>query len=345
MDAVALLKQDHRTVEELFRRYESMDDGEERTEIVRQFTRELSVHAAIEEQVLYPEVKDVLPQGRSMAEEAIQEHQEAKEALADLERMDATDPGFDRKVRTLIADVRHHVEEEENEMLPRLASAVPASTLDELGEKMERAKGTAPTRPHPHAPSSPPGNLVAGTVAAVVDRVRDVVSSRSETPKRRRPKKRTSAPRTRKASTATPKKKATTRKTTGRKATGRKATTRKATGRKATARKATGSKATARTATRKAKTTSRPVTRPRGSTTGPEIHVLADPRGGWRAEKKGSTRALARSDNKSEVVKRARESARAQEGTLIVHKASGGVQERRRYSTGPSRGRGPGRRS
>ena len=330
MDAVALLKQDHRTVEELFRRYESMDDGEERTEIVRQFTRELSVHAAIEEQVLYPEVKDVLPQGRSMAEEAIQEHQEAKEALADLERMDATDPGFDRKVRTLIADVRHHVEEEENEMLPRLASAVPASTLDELGEKMERAKGTAPTRPHPHAPSSPPGNLVAGTVAAVVDRVRDVVSSRSETPKRRRPKKRTSAPRTRKASTATPKKKATTR---------------KATGRKATARKATGSKATARTATRKAKTTSRPVTRPRGSTTGPEIHVLADPRGGWRAEKKGSTRALARSDNKSEVVKRARESARAQEGTLIVHKASGGVQERRRYSTGPSRGRGPGRRS
>lgn len=328
MDAVALLKQDHRTVEELFRRYESMDDGEERTEIVRRFTRELSVHAAIEEQVLYPEVKDVLPEGPDMAEEAIQEHQEAKEALAELDRMDPTDPGFDRKVRTLIADVRHHVEEEENEMLPQLASAVPASTLDELGEKMERAKGTAPTRPHPHAPSSPPGNLVAGTVAAVVDRVRDVVSGRSETPKRQRPKRRTSAPRTRKASTATPKKKATTR---------------KATGGKATARKATGSKATARTATRKA--TSRPVARPRGSTTGPEIHVLADPKGGWRAEKKGSTRALARSDNKSEVVKRARESARAQEGTLIVHKASGGVQERRRYSTGPSRRRGPGRRS
>jgi hypothetical protein len=63
----------------------------------------------------------------------------------------------------------------------------------------------------------------------------------------------------------------------------------------------------------------------------PIIHVTADPRGGWRAEKRGASRAIARSDSKREVVQRAREVAKSQEGTLIVHLQDGRIQEERTY--------------
>ncbi|HEX6330277.1 MAG TPA: hemerythrin domain-containing protein [Actinomycetota bacterium] len=310
MDAVSLLKQDHRTVEELFRRYESTEEGGDRTAIVREITRELSVHAAIEEQVLYPEVEDVLPDGSSMAGEAIQEHQEAKELLAELDRMDATDPGFDPKVRSLISDVRHHVEEEENEMLPRLASAVPADTLDELGTKMERAKQMAPTRPHPHAPSSPPANLVAGLAGAVVDRVRDAISDRSSRPSRA---KKASASRSEEATTSRAKRAGTTSSSRS--------------SRSKTTSNTGGRRAKGRTAKTRA---SSPRSRTKSAT--PVIRVKEDPRGGWRADKQGSSRAVARSDTKRDVVKRARELARSQGGRLVVHNTDGGVQEDRSYS-------------
>lgn len=301
MDAVTLLEQDHRTVEGLFRRYESLDgDDEARTQIVREVIRELSIHAAIEEQIFYPAVRDVLAGGDSMTDEALHEHQEAKEALAELDRMEASDPEFDQRVRELIADVRHHVREEETEMLPQLEAAVPRSRLEELGERMESAKATAPTRPHPHAPSTP-GNLVAGPAAAVVDRVRDAASGRSRTPTRNAGRAARSTPSRTKTSAGRTRKTATTR-----------------------AKKAT-------TASRSGRTT---------SAKGPVIHVTTDPKGGWRAEKQGSSRATARSDSKQEVVKRARELARSQRGRLVIHGRDGRIQEERTYGPDPSRSKG-----
>jgi len=333
MDAVTLLKQDHQTVEGLFRRYESLggDEVEQRRQVVNDFIRELSIHASIEEQILYPEVKDVLAGGESMADEALHEHQEAKEALADLDGMDADDPAFDMKVRTLIADVRHHVEEEEREMLPQLALAVPASTLIELGEKMENAKAMAPTRPHPHAPSTPPGNVVAGMAAAAVDRVRDMVSGRGEseeskptksssstkkrtTQRKSTSKRTTTSGRTRKAKTSTSKRKTTTSKRPSARARTKTSTSTRS-------KRSTGTKkrtSTARTGKRRA---SQPV-----------FHVLSDPRGGWRAEREGSNRAVARGDDKQPVVTRARELARSKGGRLVIHKANGRIQEQRSYA-------------
>ena len=322
MDAITLLKQDHRTVDALFRRYEGGVQGEDKRQLVEEIIRELSIHAAIEEQVLYPAMRQAFPQGQDMAEEGIEEHAEVKETLSDLDGMDPSDPGFDPKVRSLIADVRHHVEEEEEEMFPKLASAVSAERLDEMGSAMENAKGLAPTRPHPHAPSTPPGNLVVGPVAGVVDRARDALSGRSRKPAAKKPAARKPAAKKSTAKKSTARK--STAKTTAKKSTSRKATTRKTSTRKTAARKTTTRKTAAR------KTTGR----------GPVIHVTPSRDGGWRAERQGSNRAVAKSDRKPEVIRRARDVAKAQGGRLVIHKANGRIQEERTYGPDPRRSRG-----
>jgi hemerythrin superfamily protein len=149
MDAVTLLESDHRTVDQLFRRYEDLADTSPaiRREPVDRVIRELSVHAAIEEEVLYPVVRRELPDGEAMADEALREHQEAKEALRRLERMDPYGFEFDSAVTQLIKDVRHHVEEEEGEMFPKLRSGLSRERLTQLGGMLQEAKRTAPTRP------------------------------------------------------------------------------------------------------------------------------------------------------------------------------------------------------
>jgi hemerythrin superfamily protein len=150
MDAVTLLEADHRVVDQLFRQYEeaaTRGSATAKAAPVDRIVRELSVHAAIEELVLYPVVRRDLPGGAQMADEALEEHQEAKEVLRRIDRMDSGDPNFDFSVRQLIQDVRHHVAEEEDEMFPRLRTSLPAQQLREMGARMEEAKKMAPTRP------------------------------------------------------------------------------------------------------------------------------------------------------------------------------------------------------
>jgi hemerythrin superfamily protein len=176
MNGIKLIKQDHDIVEGLFRRWEEASPGPGgQGELVEAIIRELSVHAAIEEQALYPVMRQTLPDGDRLVEEALEEHQEAKEALAALGRKGPDDVDFEPTVDSLIKDVRHHIQEEEGELLPKLESALSQNRLEDLGRKLQAAKEGAPTRPHPHAPATPPGNVAAGAVASVVDRTRDAV--------------------------------------------------------------------------------------------------------------------------------------------------------------------------
>jgi hemerythrin superfamily protein len=182
VNALTLLKEDHRTVEHLFERW-TMVRPEEGPAIKRRLVddmiRELSTHAAIEEQAFYPAVREALPEGDDLVEHSLDEHEEAKGLLAELEGMEPGEPEFEAKVGTLIADVREHVEEEEGQIFPRLQVALREGDLERIGEALERAKKVAPTRPHPHAPARPPLNLVAGAAAGALDRARDEVSGRS----------------------------------------------------------------------------------------------------------------------------------------------------------------------
>ena len=98
------------------------------------------------------------PRRDNAVDESLHEHQEVKETLAALQDMDPTDAAYDQKVAALIADVRHHVEEEEGEMFPKLRSALSAEQLHDIGQKLADGKAKAPTHPHPAAPASGPKN-------------------------------------------------------------------------------------------------------------------------------------------------------------------------------------------
>jgi hemerythrin superfamily protein len=178
MDAITLLKDDHKTVEQLFRRYEKAGDRAhaEKRNIVERFTEALSVHAAIEEQLFYPVVRATVPGTEDMALESLEEHHIVKWVLSELEHMEPEDERFDAKVTVLIENVRHHVKEEEHDFFPKVRDELGRDALSHLGDAMVEAKKTAPTRPHPRSPDSPPGNVVVGAAVGVADRIGDTVS-------------------------------------------------------------------------------------------------------------------------------------------------------------------------
>ena len=176
-DAIASLKEDHKKVKALFREFEKAGETAhaKKKDLVTQMIRELSVHASIEEQVFYPACKAEVPDAKDEILEGLEEHHVVKWTLAELEDMDPSDERYKAKVTVLIESVRHHIEEEEGEMFPQVREALGRKALQELGEELEAAKKIAPTRPHPKAPDEPPGNIVAGAVAGVVDKARDAL--------------------------------------------------------------------------------------------------------------------------------------------------------------------------
>jgi hemerythrin superfamily protein len=178
MDAITLLKNDHQTVEQLFKRFEKAGDRAhvQKREIVDRIIEELSIHAAIEEQAFYPVARAAVPDTEDMALESLEEHNIVKWLLSELEDMDPSHERFDAKVTVLIENVRHHVEEEENEFFPKVRKELGRNELAELGETLADAKKSAPTRPHPRMPDSGPANVVAGAITGVADRVGDNIS-------------------------------------------------------------------------------------------------------------------------------------------------------------------------
>jgi hemerythrin superfamily protein len=175
MDAVTLLRNDHKTVERLFKQFEKAGPNAHKTkqDLVEKIVEELSIHAAIEEQVLYPAAREAVPDENDLVLESLEEHHIVKWVLSEIDGMDPTDERFTAKVTVLIENVRHHVEEEEGELFPALRKGMKRKELEELAQAMEKAKKAAPTHPHPRAPDTPPGNLIAGVAAGAIDRAED----------------------------------------------------------------------------------------------------------------------------------------------------------------------------
>jgi hemerythrin superfamily protein len=178
MDAITLLRDDHKTVEQLFKRFEKAGDRAyvEKRQIVDRIIEELSIHASIEEQVFYPVTRATVPSTEDIALESLEEHHIVKWLLSELTDLDPAAERFDAKVTVLMENVRHHVEEEQDDYFPKVREALSRSALADLGDAMVEAKKSAPTHPHPRAPDTPPGNSVAGTIAGVIDRVGDNIS-------------------------------------------------------------------------------------------------------------------------------------------------------------------------
>lgn len=174
MDAITLLKSDHKAVEQLFKRYQKLGDNatKSKSKVVQQIIKELAVHAAIEEQFFYPVVRAEVPGEEDLVLEGLEEHHIVKWTLSELQRMKPRDERFDAKVNVLIESVRHHVEEEEASLFPAVRKALGRKELMALGDRMSKAKKKAPTRAHPKAPDTPPGNLVAGAASGMLDKAR-----------------------------------------------------------------------------------------------------------------------------------------------------------------------------
>ena len=173
-DAIELLTSDHAEVNQMFVQVEALPEGESRDRLVREIVRELSVHAAIEEQILYPAMRKALPDGDTLVQEAIDEHQQVKETLSAIERADSAAEQQPLLVQ-LIGNVRHHVDEEETELFPKLRASIGQGELQAMGAELAQAKKMAPTHPHPNAPNTPPGNVVGGAAAALLDKARDAL--------------------------------------------------------------------------------------------------------------------------------------------------------------------------
>jgi hemerythrin superfamily protein len=178
-DLITILVEDHQEVKDLFSRIVASADPEERRDLADRATAELARHSVAEEMYLYPTVKDKIPEGRTLAEQEVEEHAEVERLLKELEGLPGDDASFERVFVKIRNDVLQHVREEEDELFPMLRGHLREDELVELGQRAERAKSTAPTRPHPSSPDTPPLNKLLAPGAGLVDRVRDAVSGRS----------------------------------------------------------------------------------------------------------------------------------------------------------------------
>jgi hemerythrin superfamily protein len=139
-DAVALLKEDHRTVEQLFAQFEKAGGDNRKQKIAEQICLELSVHAKIEEEIFYPACEGKVDE--ELLKEAYVEHDGAKVLIAEIMAgSEQSDEFYDAKVTVLQEQIEHHVEEEEKRMEGMFAQARKAGLdMDDLGEQLAKRK-------------------------------------------------------------------------------------------------------------------------------------------------------------------------------------------------------------
>ncbi|MFD0273098.1 hemerythrin domain-containing protein [Kitasatospora sp. NPDC127111] len=175
------LMADHREVEEMFARIRGMSGlGQQLRDAVDEVTIELVRHSVAEEQYLYPAVREHVQDGDRLADKEIADHARVEEILKELEHTSADDPQIIPLLRQLINEVTGHVQEEEYQLFPLLRQACTAEQLDDLGDKIRRAKAMAPTRPHPAAPDTPTASKLLAPGVGLVDRARDFVTGRGK---------------------------------------------------------------------------------------------------------------------------------------------------------------------
>lgn len=139
MDAVALLKNDHRTVEDLFAAFEKASGDGRKEKVAQQICLELSVHATIEEEIFYPACEGKVEE--DMLKEAYVEHDGAKVLIAEILGGGPDDDFYDAKVKVLSEEIEHHVQEEEKRMEGLFAQAKKAGLdMDALGEQLAARK-------------------------------------------------------------------------------------------------------------------------------------------------------------------------------------------------------------
>ena len=140
MDALELLKTDHKTVKELFKKIEASKSAKQQKQLFEEIKMELETHTHIEATVFYPAVAkhDEL---KDMVLESLEEHKQVKTLLREMDNLTEDSEKFEPKLNVLMENVEHHAEEEEEaKMFPKVRKLMDAAALDQLGEELEAAK-------------------------------------------------------------------------------------------------------------------------------------------------------------------------------------------------------------
>lgn len=184
MDALTFLRQDHKSVLGMLEVLDGAPSGSGATSsglstMVTNLVIAESQHEAIEEQFFWPAVRELLDDGDSLADRAIEQEQEGKQLLQRLEDGAPGEPDYHEALKAFVKAARDHIAYEQEVVWPAFEAAISRDDLMRMGEKLEAAKKIAPTRPHPDTPPSPGVLKTMGMAIAMVDHVRDAATGRA----------------------------------------------------------------------------------------------------------------------------------------------------------------------
>jgi hypothetical protein len=171
-DLIGEILKDHSEIKAIFAEVESAQ-GDEKQQAFDALVRKLIVDETAEQELVHPLLEKA--GANIQMEHRLEEEQQGEKMLAKLQDMGTDSPQFDSNFATLKEDVVRHAGLEEQEEHPKLRAEVDGDRLQNLGAAFRAAEATAPTRPHPNAPSSPAATMATGPFLAIVDRTRDAI--------------------------------------------------------------------------------------------------------------------------------------------------------------------------
>jgi hemerythrin-like domain-containing protein len=184
-DVVDVLVEDHREIEALLCEVADRDaelahpENDPRLSVT---IAELARHIVVEEEYLYPVVREIVPNGDRMAADGLSLSLKAERLMKQLERSASSAADQEPIVAELLDVVRRHVETTERDLFPALRQVSTPERLGHLAGVVEMAKRTAPTRAHPGAPAGTPWNQILSPGIGLVDKIRDSVTGRATRP-------------------------------------------------------------------------------------------------------------------------------------------------------------------
>lgn len=162
-DAIVVLKADHKELRRLFSQFQKAGDNayKAKQDLADRILEALTVHTYLENEAMYPETRQLLPELEHDILESYEEHHVADVLCMELAAMKSTDERFDAKMTVLIENVSHHIDEEEQDWFPQVRAGLGRKKLSEIGERMLEMRKTAPRRP------SQPGALKKAVDAVI----------------------------------------------------------------------------------------------------------------------------------------------------------------------------------
>jgi hemerythrin superfamily protein len=171
-DVIDEVIDDHAQIKRLFAEVESAT-GTGKRDAFEALMRKLVVHETAEQEVVHPLTRAAHAEG--VVDERLSEEKEGERMLAELAEIGPDDAGFDATFTKLKEDVLQHARMEEQHEHPKIRAEIEESRLRQLATAFRAAETAAPTRPHPHGPTSATGNMAVGPIVAIMDRARDAI--------------------------------------------------------------------------------------------------------------------------------------------------------------------------